>query len=170
MPAKMDLIEHTVHWAKGEITEAIAMAAFGAIIVTSAVLLWKLGGTPYSKALVVPLLVVGAIPLLMGISGAISNQNRLPEFRKAWEQNPEAFVQQEKTRVEGFDQIFKYSYPGAVILTVGGAVLFFLLASPQWKAVSLAVMTLGLMAYFIDHFAAERAAIYLKHIHKALEQ
>lgn len=49
-------------------------------------------------------------------------------------------------------------------MTIVGALLFFLFASPIWKAISLAMMTLGLMTYFIDHFAKERADIYLRYI------
>lgn len=166
----MNLIQHSIHWAKGEILEANIMAVFGAIIVLSSVLLWKYGNTPNSKALVIPLLIVGLIPVIMGISGAISNKNRITEYEIAWNKDPKAFIQAEKERVEGFDEIFKYTYPLAIILTIGGAILFFLIGSPIWKGISLAMMTMGLMAYFIDHFAAERAEIYLEHILHALKE
>lgn len=165
----MDFIQHTVNWSKGEITEAIIMGIFGIIIVLSSVLLWKFGDTPYAKALVIPLFVVGIIPVIMGISGTISNKNRIPVYQNAWQQDKQGFIQAEKERVEGFDEIFKYSYPAAIILVIGGAILFFLLKSPTWKGISLAMMVMGLMAYFIDHFAAERAAIYLEHIKNALQ-
>ncbi|UTW62455.1 hypothetical protein KFE98_21040 [bacterium SCSIO 12741] len=165
----MELIHHTVNWAKGEIVEAIVMAIIGAIVVLGGILFWKFGTTPYAKALVIPTLVVGLIPLVMGISGAFSNKSRIAVYEKAWQQNPKEFALNEKARVEGFDEIFKYSYPFAVIFTIGGAILFFLLGSPTWKAISLAMMTLGLMAYYIDHFAAERAQIYLEHIKAAIQ-
>lgn len=165
----MEFIQHTLNWTKGEIAEAIIMGIFGALIVLCSILLWKWGNTPYAKSLVIPLLVVGAIPLIMGISGALSNKNRIPTFSKAWEQDQRQFILDEKERVEGFGEIFKYSYPAAIVLVIGGAILFFLLGSVHWKSISLAMMVLGLMAYFIDHFAAERAEIYLEHIQKALE-
>jgi glycerol uptake facilitator-like aquaporin len=164
----MEFIQHTINWTKGEILEATIMAIFGAIIVICSVLFWKFGQTPYAKALVIPLLVVGFIPLFMGISGVITNKNRISLYEQTWQQNNYEFVKSEKKRVEGFDEIFKYSYPGAFILIVGGAILFFILSSPNWKAISLSLMVLGLMAYFIDHFAAERADIYLKHINTYL--
>ncbi|WP_196890246.1 hypothetical protein [Aureivirga sp. CE67] len=166
----MEFIQHTKNWAKGEIIEAIIMAIFGALIVLCSFFLWKFGNTPFEKALIIPLFVVGFIPLFMGISGAISNKNRITEYQKEWEKNKIEFIKTEKKRVESFDQIFKYSYPGAFIFLVGGAILFFLIKTPTWKAISLAMMTLGLMAYFIDHFAAERADIYLKHINKTIEK
>ena len=164
----MELIQHTINWAKGEILEAIIMGIFGALIVVCSLLLWKFGTTPNAKTLFIPLLIVGCIPLLSGISGVITNKNRIPEYEAAWQQDKQSFIMAEKERVEGFDAIFKYTYPGSLILVMGGAILFFLLGSPQWKAISLAMMVMGLMAYFIDHFAAERADIYLEHIKKAL--
>jgi len=106
----------------------------------------------------------------MGISGAIMNKNRIPIYQEAWQQDKHQFMLAEKDRVESFDEIFKYSYPFAFIFTVGGAILFFLVGSPNWKAISLAMMSLGLMAYFADYFAAERAEIYLNYIEKAIEK
>ena len=164
----MELIQHTLNWVKGEIVEATIMAIFGAIIVACGVLCWTLGTTPHAKALTIPLLIVGCIPLFMGISGVITNKRSVPVYQAAWKQNQQQFILGEKARVEGFDQIFKYSYPAAIIFVIGGAILFFLLNSSHWKAISLAMMVMGLMAYFIDHFAAERAEIYLKHIEGAL--
>lgn len=165
----MELIQHTINWAKGEILEATIMGVFGALIVLCSALLWKFGNTPYARALIIPLFVIGCIPLLMAIPGIINNKKRILDYRQAWKQDHHQFILKEKQRVEGFDQIFKYSYPAAIILVIGGAILFFLLSSAQWKAISLAMMVLGLMAYFIDHFAAERAKIYLKHIENALK-
>lgn len=114
-------------------------------------------------------MIVGFIPLFFGISGAISKNRSIPEYTALWEQNEQSFISAEKERVESFDKIFKYSYPAAIIFVIGGAILFFLVSSPNWKAISLAMMVLGLMAYFVDHFAAERAEIYLKEINKALK-
>lgn len=165
----MELINHTINWVKGEILEASIMAGFGALIIVCAILFMRFGDTPYARSLVLPLLIVGSIPLVFGISGVISNRNGIPYYKEAWQQDKHQFVLAEKERVEGFDQIFKYSYPAAFIFVVGGAIMFFLLGTPNWKAISLALMTLGLMAYFIDYFAAERADIYLNHIRQALE-
>lgn len=164
----MELIDHTINWAKGEIAEATIMGIFGALLVTCSILLWKFGNTPNTKALFIPLLIVGLIPFIMGISGVISNKNRIPSYQKAWETDKQEFILSEKARVEGFDEIFKYSYPAAIIMVITGAILFFISSTPLWKSISLALMTLGLLAYFIDFFAAERADIYLNHIKKAL--
>lgn len=160
----MEFIQHTLSWVKGEILEATIMGIVGLIIIIAAFLFWKFGDTPYARALIIPLLITGLIPFVMGISGVYFNKSRIPEFKKQWEQNPAQFVQSEIERVEGFDNIFKYSYPAAIILVVGGAILFFVLKTPNWKAISLAFMLIGIMAYFIDFFAAERADTYYQKI------
>ena len=165
----MEFIEHTINWAKGEIQEAIIMGIVGLLIIVSALLFWKFGNTPNAKALVLPLLVVGLLPFVNSFSGVNSNNKRIVEYTQQYMANPPAFIKAEKERVESFDEIFKYTYPMAIILTIGGAILFFLFGSPTWKAISLAMMSLGLMTYFIDHFAAERAEIYLQQINKALK-
>ncbi|MCT4588917.1 MAG: hypothetical protein N4A71_13930 [Carboxylicivirga sp.] len=166
----MEFIEHTINWAKGEIQEAIIMGIAGLMIIISALLFWKFGNTPYAKAMVLPLLVVGLLPFINSFSGVKSNKTRIVEYTKQYEANPQAFVLSEKERVESFDEIFKYTYPMAIILTIGGAILFFIVGkSPAWKAISLAMITLGLMTYVIDHFAAERADIYLEKINESIE-
>lgn len=165
----MDFIQHTLNWVKGEIIEATIMTIFGFLIVLCGFLLWKFGTTPYAKALIIPLVIVGIIPIGAGVSGIISNKKRIRVYKQSYAENPKAFIQAEKERVEGFDDIFKYSYPAAVIFTIGGAILFFLISSPTWKGMSLALITLGLTAYFIDYFASERATIYLKYIENAID-
>ena len=163
----MEFIQYTLNWIKGEIFESATIAFFGFLIVTCSILCWKLGSTPYARSLVIPLLVTGLIPLVMGIGGVITNKNRIDSYQIAWKQDSQKFILTEKERVENFDKIFKYSYPFAFISVITGAILFFLINSAHWKAISLSMMMLGLMAYFVDHFAAERAEIYLNHIKSA---
>lgn len=168
--SKMEFIDCTINWAEGEILEAIIIGVFGAIIVLCGLLFWKFGTTPNAKSLIIPLIIIGCIPLFNGVFGALNNKNRISTYKTQWEQNQEEFVRAEYKRVKGFDDIFKYTYPLAIILTVGGAVLFFVLGSSIWRAISLAMITLGLMTYYIDHFASERAEIYLEQIEQELKK
>lgn len=164
----MELIQHTNNWIKGEITESIITASIGLLVLIGSFLFWKFGNTPYARALIVPLFVVGIIPLVMGISGTYSNYKSIPVYEQSWKTDKQQFIKSEKQRVEGFDNIFKYTYPMAIMLVVAGAIMFFVLGSANWKAISLAMMTMGLMAYYIDHFAKERADIYYEFIRQEL--
>ena len=165
-----EFIHHTTNWLKGEILESIITSCIGLIILIGSLLFWKYGNTPYARALIIPLFVVGIIPFIMGISGAISNYRKIPVYEQQWQQDNKSFIKNEKERVEGFDNIFKYTYPMAIILVIGGAILFFLVYSPTFKAISLTMMLLGLMTYFIDHFAAERAEIYYQYVQKEINK
>lgn len=166
----MELIEHTINWCKGEILESSITGIAGLLILISGILFWKFGGTAYAKALVLPLVIVGLFITATGSFGVFSNKARINTFQQEYQKDPVSFIQSEKERVEGFDNIFKYSYPAAIILVIAGAILFFLFKSPNIKAISLTLMLLGLMAYFIDFFAAERADIYYKEILNAIEK
>lgn len=164
----MDFIQHTTNWVNGEILEAIITAIFGALIILCSVFFWKFGTTPYGKALIIPLLIVGLIPLVNGIVSVQNNKSRLSIYEQSWKENEQQFILSEQKRVQSFDQIFKFTYPFGLIMIISGAILFFILKTPTGKAISLAMMCLGLMTYFIDHFAKERADMYLEHINSAL--
>lgn len=168
--ANMEFINYTIKWIEGEILEAIITSVFGAIIVICGLLFWKFGTTLNAKSLIIPLIIIGLIPLVNGVFGALNNKSRISTYKIHWKQNKEEFVKAEHKRVKSFDDIFKYTYPLAIVLTIGGAILFFLVNSSNWKAISLAMITLGLMTYYIDHFAAERAEIYLKQIEQELQK
>lgn len=165
----MEFIKYTTNWVNGEIFEATVMSIVGVLIILCSLLFWKFGTTPYAKSLIIPLFVVGLIPLVNGIFSVQNNKSRLSEYEQYWQEDEHQFLLSEQKRVKSFDEIFKYSYPFALIMTIGGALLFFIVSSPNLKAISLAMMMLGLMAYFIDHFAKERADIYLEHIEEKLK-
>ena len=160
----MDLIQHTLQWTKGEILEATIFGVFGLTVIICGILFWTLGNTPNAKAMVIPLLVVGLFYTIAGVSGVIRNNQRIHQYQAAYQKDPVQFVEIEKTRVKGFDTIFKVTYPLAAAFILAGLLLFLFLGGPHIKAIGLALILLGLSVYTIDHFAAERADIYYQHI------
>ena len=164
----MELIQHTQNWVKGELLGSISMGVMGFLIVAAGLLLWRYGTTPYAKAMIIPLLIVGMIPFVMGIAGSYTNSTRMTGYEQQWQADKSSFVASEKERVEGFDNIFKFTYPMAAIFTIGGAILFFVFSSATLKSICLAVMILGMQVYVLDYFAAQRAETYLQYIDLAL--
>ena len=160
----MEFIQHTLNWTKGEILEASIMTAVGLIILTGGILFWMYGNTPNAKAMAWPLIVIALLPLAAGPWGIYTNRQRAVEYQAQWEVNPTEFVQSEKARVEGFEAIFKITFPSALILVIAGAVMYYLVGGPNLQAIALGMVLLGLMTYFIDHFAQERGLMYLEHI------
>lgn len=160
----MEFIQHTLNWTKGEIIEATTFGIAGLLVLIAGVLFWKFGGTINAKALVLPLIITGFLFAAIGTFGVYNNQQRLSKYKASYQENPTEFIKSEKARVEGFDDIFKYSFPAALIFTIGGALIFFFSNGANIRAISLAFIIIGLFVYFIDFFAEERAKNYYKEI------
>ena len=165
----MEIIDHAIAWCKGEIFEGRIILLSGLIVVVLAFLFYKLGTTPNAKAMLYPLLVLGIIFIGMGATMNYSNPNRITEFQEAYTENPEAFVQSEKERVEGFQYMYTFTLIIATVSFVFAALVFWFSHSPTLKAVAIAVTIFGISGLVIDHFSEERAAIYYQKIEEAIK-
>lgn len=158
----MDFIQHTTNWVKGEIFEATIFGSFGLLTIICSLLLWKLGETLNSKAVIIPLAVVGVIFFATAISNIASNNKRLPQYTEAYKQDKTAFVKSEKKRVEDFQYLYKMTI---IIASVcfAAAICFFLFTNNHvLKAIGLALIIFGLTGLIIDYFSKERADTYYK--------
>jgi hypothetical protein len=165
----MEFIQHTTNWVKGEIFEGTIIGSFGLLTIICSLLLWKFGETPNSKAMIIPLAIVGILFLTITIWGIKSNNLRLPEYTEAYYKNKTEFVKSEKKRVEDFQYLYKMTI---IIAAVGFAIAicFFLFTnSPILKAIGLALIILGLSGLSIDYFSKELADTYYKAIMTEME-
>lgn len=165
----MEFIEHTIAWCKGEIFEGRLVLISGVVVLILAFLFYKLGTTPNAKAMLYPLLVVGALFVAIGVTMPYSNSKRIAEFEKAYAENPEAFLQSEKERVEGFQYMYKMTLIFAFVMFALAVLVFWFSHSPLLKAIALAAALLGISGLVIDHFSEERAATYYKKIEETLK-
>jgi hypothetical protein len=62
--------------------------------------------------------------------------------------------------VEGFENIFKYTFPIAFGAILVGGLLFFFFKGTTIRAISITIVLFGVIGYAIDFFAKERADIY----------
>ena len=53
----MEFIQHAINWCKGEIFEGSMFAIYGTVLVLVSMLFRKIGNTPFTKAMIIPLLV-----------------------------------------------------------------------------------------------------------------
>jgi hypothetical protein len=165
----MDFIQHTTNWVKGEIFEATIFGSFGLLTTICSLLLWKFGETPNSKAVIIPLAVVGIFFLATAISGITSNKKRLPQYTEAFNTDKAEFVKSEKKRVEDFQYLYKMTI---IIASVcfAIAICFFLFTNNHiLKAIGLALIIFGLTGLIIDYFSKERADAYYKAITTEIE-
>ena len=99
---KMEFIQHTISWCKGEILEGKIILLYAGVLTLISILLWQFGNTANAKALFVPLLVVGILFGSLGGGMIYSNTKRMAEFRQAFQSKPNEFIQAEKIRTEEF--------------------------------------------------------------------
>lgn len=160
----MAFIHHTAEWIKGEIFEATLFGAFGLAVCLGALLFWKFGETPNSKAVVIPFVIVGLFFAATAVGNIASNKNRLENYEQAFRNDQKSFVLSEKKRVEEFQYLYK--------MTIGIAAVSFALAIGSFlftrhstlQAIGLALVLFGLTGLIIDFFSKERANTYYKSI------
>lgn len=79
----MNIIEHSIAWAKGEQFEGMCIAIAGVLSLFLAGILWKYGTTVNAKSMVIPTMVFGILFALMGSYMVYSNGQRQTEFQHA---------------------------------------------------------------------------------------
>ncbi|PWA05872.1 hypothetical protein [Flavobacterium psychrotolerans] len=160
----MDFLQYTTNWIKGEIFEATLFGSFGLLTIISSLILWKFGETPNSKALIIPLIVVGLLFLGTAITSINTNQKKLPQYTEAYKQEPSAFVKSEKARVEGFQYLYTVTIIIASVCFVLAICAFVFTHNPTVRAIGIALAILGITGLVIDYFSKERADHYYKEI------
>jgi hypothetical protein len=156
----MELIDHTVSWCRGEVFEGNMAFLYGTVVLVISVAFWKYVRTPNARAMIVPLIVIALLFIAGGLYLNLQNQNRIVDYRQAYTENAEQFIQSEKARTEEFIRwypVTKYSMAGLIIV---GLLLLLCLGSPNWKGVGIGLILLGSSIIFLDHFSEERAVMY----------
>ncbi len=156
----MDFINFTNNWVKGEIFEAIIIAIFGLTLFIAGIAFWLFGTTSNAKSVILPLVVVGAIFIGSGVWMYISNQKRLVEYSKSFQENPREFVIKEKERVEGFMYMYPTTKAIATICFIVTLLAFWFTKSSLFHGIAIGLTIFGLGGLVIDYFSEERAMRY----------
>lgn len=166
----MDFIQHTTNWIKGEIFEATIFGSFGLLTIICSLLLWKFGETPNSKAVIIPLLVVGLFFLGTAISGINTNKKKLPQYTEAYNQDKSALVKSEKARIEGFQYLYTMTIIIASVCFVLAICSFVFTHNATFRGIGIALAIFGITGLVIDYFSKERAKNYYKEINMELKK
>lgn len=158
------MIEHTLNWYKGEIFEAKFILAFGVATILVATLFRYFGNTLNSKALFIPLLIVGLIFIAIGGSMGYSNQKSIRTIEQASKENIGEFVSAEKKRVEDFQYLYPLSLSISAVCFVIAVVFLGFMKNHHLHAIAIAITVFGFAFMVIDYFSKERSAIYYKQI------
>ena len=160
----MDFYQNTQDWLKGELFEGTILLISGIILLIISLILWKFGSTPNAKALIIPIMVVGLL-FILGVGGfMVSNQKRISNFEKSYQENPKEFIESEKQRVEEFQILYKYSVGFAAISFLLTIIAFGFVEDRIFQSICIALMIISVSLIIIDHFSKERAKIYYQHI------
>lgn len=166
----MEFIQHTIHWIKGELFEAKLIFAFGFASIVAGFLFWKIGSTPNAKALLIPLVVAGAIYSTIGAGMLYSNSKRMKELPQSYQQDKAAFVKSEKKRVDDFQYGYKGSKIVAAVFFVLTLIIFWTTKNPTWMGIGIGLTYFALAGLVVDYFSQERADAYYKTILASLAQ
>lgn len=156
----MELINHTIEWCKGEIFEGKMSLLFGFIVLVTGVAYWKWGSTPYAKAIVWPLLIVGLIAIGIGAYLVTTNQKRIPEYKTEYMENAKAFAQSEKQRTASFIQWYPITQKIIFGIVIIGMLCLMLTLKPVIRSIGIGLLILSLYGFVLDHFSEERARTY----------
>jgi len=166
---QMNFIGHTVAWCTGEMFEGKMIVLFGITVIIISIVFWKTGTTPFAKAIVVPLLVVGFLSAVVGTGMVINNNKRIVEYKTAYEINPTDFIQSEKERTDNFIKWYPYTQYIMSVIMIGAIACYIFLGGAWGRAIGLALILFSFSVLFIDHFSEERAETYHQHIIRALK-
>jgi len=164
----MDFIHYTINWVKGEIFEMTLIVIAGFSLIALGIAFTKFGTTPLAKALFIPFLSLGILFSIIGISGYISNQQRLTSFAKEYHENASVFMENEKKRVEDFQYMYTITIVIAPVCFAIAVFLFWFTHNAIARAIGIALVIFGLSGLIIDSFSKERADLYYSTITKSL--
>jgi hypothetical protein len=165
----MEFFGYTLNWIKGEIFEGWMIALWGTLLLILTAYFWKFGQTSTIRALIIPFLLIGLIWSIAGVSGVFIQKQRIPRYQKAYQQDPAAFIQNEKERVGGFIGWYRYGLGGGMVLVLAGLALFRLWGGNHGRAIGLALILAGFSLLLIDHISQHNALTYQEEINKVLE-
>ncbi|EIW92887.1 hypothetical protein HMPREF1321_1292 [Capnocytophaga sp. oral taxon 412 str. F0487] len=160
----MDLFSYTQQWLKGELLEGKLVLAFAISTALLGVVFWKFGSTPTAKALLIPLLVVGAIYTAVGTTLITSNAKYNTTFTTEYKEDPTAFAEKEKARVEGFQYQYVISKAVATVCFVLTLLIFWFSKSYTWQGIGIGLTYFGLVGLVVDYFSQQRAEAYYERI------
>ena len=165
----MEVIKAASEWAKAEMVSAIIFMLVGTSYMATSLGLWQWANSTLAKALIVPLLVAGALLLGAGISFYLSNKTKLSTFETVYKANPSEWLSSEMARTEKtintYQNVALKVFPGVILLAV---LVFIFVPIPLVRAISIALIAFLAALVLLDSQALKRMNTY--HDHLVLEE
>lgn len=150
--------------------EMVLITIAGIVLAAGGLAFGKLGSTPLSRAVQVPLVLSGFLCAALGISGYIINQRRISVYEQMYREDPGNFARAELQRVATFEPMYLATKIVAPLCFAIATILFWLSLNPNVRAIGLVLAFFGLYGLVVDAFSKERADAYRARISEALVQ
>lgn len=162
------MLEKTLDWYRGEVFEGQMILVLAVVVTLVALLCYFVGTTPYAKALLIPLLLLGLLFTGTSVGMITSNSKKMTEIVEQYEQDPEAFRVSELKRVEGFMYMYPTTLAVSTALFVLAVLMLAFTKNVYLHATSLALVVMSVSMIGIDYFSKERALMYKEQLQKGL--
>ncbi len=154
--------------------ESLVFLVFGIVAVLLALAFFFIQKTNFYKGAAIPLLLVGIIQIVVGISVyKRSDEDRIRNVY-AYDMNTDQLKNTELPRMKGVNRNFViYRYTEIVLAIIGAGLLFYYRPDPSksfWYGLGLTLMIQGLVMLGADYFAEKRALEYTKGLESFLSK
>jgi len=153
-------MELSIDWAKAEVFSGKMTGLYSLLLFLVAIGFWQLGKTAMAKAFVIPLLVAGAVMLLVGAGLYLANKPRIAQFGAEYNSNPAAFVQKEiqRTAKSQRELTMVFKILPAIIIIAALLIIFF--NAPLWRAVGVTIILVLVSLMVVDSNTDARNTAY----------
>jgi len=154
------MIQHTLDWYNGEVFEGKIIFIFGVLLIISAFICHYYGSSAGTKALTIPLLVMGLFFAGTGASMNFINLKKIKRVPDISDQNRNSYILSELTRVNGFQYLYPLSIAVCLACFLIASALLYFARNAHFQAIAVGLILLGAGLTVIDYFSKERAAVY----------
>ncbi len=157
----MDILNISTQWARDEIFSSKFFVVIAIIFIAVAIGFWQLGKSELAKSFVIPMLVCGALIMIIGIGLIYNNTARLRMFEEEYNRDRVEFVESELSRTAStIVQTKTIIYLWIPILIIIAALGLILLDSPRYRAFFITVIAMMLVLMFVDSNSCSRIVSY----------
>lgn len=157
----MDILNASTDWAKAELFSTPFFVLFGLAFIAAGVGFWQLGTTDIARAYIIPTVVAGGLLTIIGLGLFYTNKARIPQFEKAYQEDPVAFVATEIERAESTVKEYKNVVFTAIPLIIAGCALVLVFVDkPIWRASMITTIAMLVVILLVDGTAQARIKAY----------
>ena len=157
----MEILKLAIEWAKAEVFSSRFFIAFGVLFISASIGFWQLGKTELAKSYIYPMLIAGALLLIVGIGIFYANKSRVTSFVTAYKSNSSTFIDSEIKRTEKSMAEYKtIVFKVIPVIIIIAALLIIFIDKPLWRAIGITTIGMMIIILLVDSNANTRLETY----------